>query len=273
VTLRLEGSVALITGAARGQGRAHAVRLAADGADVIAVDICADIPTVGYPLATPEDLTETARLVEAQGRRVVARQVDVRDRAALQAVVDEGVAALGPIRIVVANAGIAPLMGGADEDETFADVLDVNLTGAWNTVKAAAPSMVEAGRGGAIVLISSTQGLSGTGGNGTPGLTAYAASKHGLVGLMRSFANWLAPHSIRVNTVHPTGVATPMILNEPMQNYLSAAAGTSDRQGNLLPVPMVESEDISDAVAWLVSDEGRYVTGVTLPVDAGFGAK
>ena len=164
-------------------------------------------------------------------------------------------------------------MGGGDEDETFADVLDVNLTGAWNTVKAAAPSMVDAGQGGAIVLISSTQGLSGTGGNGTAGLTAYTASKHGLVGLMRSFANWLAPHSIRVNTVHPTGVATPMILNEPMQAYLSSTAWTSDRQGNLLPVPMVESEDISDAVAWLVSDGGRYVTGVTLPVDAGFAAK
>ena len=273
MTTPLEGRVALITGAARGQGRAHAVRLAADGADIVAVDICADIPTVGYPLATPEDLAETARLVEAQGRKVIARQVDVRDRRALQAVVDEAVAALGPIRIVVANAGIAPLMGGGDEDETFADVLDVNLTGAWNTVKAAAPSMVEAGNGGAIVLISSTQGLSGTGGNGTAGLTAYAASKHGLVGLMRSFANWLAPHSIRVNTVHPTGVATPMIQNEPMLAYLSAAAGTSDRQGNLLPVPMVESEDISDAVAWLASDGARYVTGVTLPVDAGFGAK
>jgi SDR family mycofactocin-dependent oxidoreductase len=273
VTTPLEGRVALITGAARGQGRAHAVRLAADGADIVAVDICADIPTVGYPLASPEDLAETARLVEAQGRKVIARQVDVRDRAALQAVVDEAVAALGPIRIVVANAGIAPLMGGGDEDSTFADVLDVNLTGAWNTVKAAAPSMVEAGLGGAIVLISSTQGLSGTGGNGTPGLTAYTASKHGLVGLMRSFANWLAPHSIRVNTVHPTGVATPMILNEPMQAYLTSTPATSDRQGNLLPVPMVESEDISDAVAWLVSDGGRYVTGVTLPVDAGFAAK
>jgi len=133
--------------------------------------------------------------------------------------------------------------------------------------------MVEAGRGGAIVLISSTQGLSGTGGNGTAGLTDYTASKHGLVGLMRSFANWLAPHSIRVNTVHPTGVATPMILNEPMQAYLTSTPATSDRQGNLLPVPMVESEDISDAVAWLVGDGGRYVTGVTLPVDASFGAK
>ena len=269
----LEGTVALVTGAARGQGRAHAVRLAADGADVIAVDICADLPTVAYPLATPEDLAETARLVEAEGRRVVARRVDVRDRPALQAAVDEGVAALGPVRTVVANAGIAPLMGGADEDETFADVLGVNLVGAWNTVKAAAPSMIAAGRGGAVVLISSTQGLKGTGGDGTAGITGYAASKHGMVGLMRSFAHWLAPHSIRVNTVHPTGVPTPMITNEVMQAHLRATPATSDRQGNLLPVPMVECRDVSDAVAWLASDAARYITGVTLPVDAGFAVR
>jgi len=192
VPLPLDGRVALVTGAARGQGRAHAVRLAADGADVIAVDICADIPTVGHPLGTPEDLADTAHLVEKQGGRVVAREVDVRDRGTLQAAVDQGVAMLSPVRIVVASAGLAPLMGGGDEDDTFADVLGVGLTGAWNTVKVATPSMVEAGLGGAIVLISSTQGLSGTDGNGTAGLTTYAASKHGLVGLMRSFANWLA---------------------------------------------------------------------------------
>lgn len=269
----LEGTVALVTGAARGQGRAHAVRLAAEGADVVAVDICADIPTVAYPLGTPEDLAETARLVEAEGRRVVVHAADVRDRARLQAVVDEAVATLGPVRTVVANAGIAPLMGGADEDETFADVLGVNLVGAWNTVKVAAPSMISAGRGGAIVLISSTQGLKGTGGDGTAGITGYAASKHGLVGLMRSFAHWLAPHSIRVNTVHPTGVPTPMITNDVMQAHLRATPATADRQGNLLPVPMVECQDICDAVVYLAADSGRHVTGVTLPVDAGFAAR
>lgn len=269
----LEGSVALVTGAARGQGRAHAVRLAAEGADVIAVDICAGIATVAYPLATDADLAETARLVEAEGRRVVARKVDVRDRAALQAAVDESVAALGAVRIVVANAGIAPIMGGFDEDQTFADVIGVNLVGAWNTVKAAAPSMIEAGRGGSVVLISSTQGLKGTGGDGTAGITGYAASKHGLVGLMRSFAHWLAPYSIRVNTVHSTGVPTPMITNDVMQAHLRSTPATSDRQGNLLPVPMVECQDISEAVVYLVSDSGRYLTGVTLPVDAGFHAK
>ncbi|MGK5115720.1 mycofactocin-coupled SDR family oxidoreductase [Geodermatophilus sp. CPCC 205506] len=269
----LEGTVALVTGAARGQGRSHAVRLAAEGADVVAVDICADIPTVAYPLATADDLAETARLVEAEGRRVLARVADVRDRAALDALVAEGVATLGPVRTVVANAGIAPLMGGAGDDETFADVLAVNLTGAWNTVKAAAPSMIDAGQGGAVVLVSSTQGLKGTGGDGSAGITAYAASKHGLVGLMRSFAHWLAPHSIRVNSVHPTGVPTPMITNDVMQALLRATPATADRQGNLLPVAMVECRDVSDAVAWLVSDAARYITGVTLPVDAGFAVR
>ncbi|SEO53702.1 mycofactocin-coupled SDR family oxidoreductase [Trujillonella endophytica] len=273
MTAGIEGTVALVTGAGRGQGRAHAVRLAEEGADVVAVDICAGIPTVAYPLATPEDLAETARLVQATGRRVLARRADVRDRAALDAVVAEAVATLGPIRSVVANAGIAPLMGGGDEGETFADVLAVNLTGAWNTVKAAAPSMIEAGRGGAVVLVSSTQGLKGTGGDGTAGITGYAASKHGLVGLMRSFAHWLAPHSIRVNTVHPTGVPTPMITNEVMQAHLRSAPATADRQGNLLPLPMVDVADVCAAVVYLLGDSGRALTGVTLPVDAGFAAR
>ena len=269
----LAGTVALVTGAARGQGRAHAVRLAEEGADVVAVDVCADIPTVAYPLATAEDLAETARLVEATGRRVLARRADVRDRAALDGVVAEATAILGPVRTVVANAGIAPLMGGADEGDTFADVLAVNLTGAWNTVKATAPSMIAAGRGGAVVLISSTQGLKGTGGDGTAGITGYAASKHGLVGLMRSFAHWLAPYSVRVNTVHPTGVATPMITNDVMQAHLRSTPATADRQGNLLPLAMVEVSDVCDAVVYLAADSGRALTGVTLPVDAGFAAR
>lgn len=269
----LAGRVAFVTGAARGQGRAHAIRLAAAGADVVALDICADLPSVGYPLATRDDLEETARQVTERGGRIVAGVADVRDRAAVAKVLDDGLAAFGRLDAVIANAGIAPLMGGLDDDITFADVLDVNLIGAWNTVKAAAPALIEGGRGGSVVLVSSTQGLSGVGGNGTAGLTAYCASKHGLVGLMRSFAHWLAPHSIRVNSVHPTGVATPMIQNEPMQAYLAASAGTGDRQANLLPVPMLAAQDVSEAVAWLVGDASRFVTGVTLPVDAGFAAK
>jgi SDR family mycofactocin-dependent oxidoreductase len=269
----LDGTVAFITGAARGQGRSHAVTLAERGADIIAVDICHDIPSVGYPLATAEDLAETVRDVESLGRRIIAEQADVRDRGGMQKIIDRGVAELGPVRTIVANAGVAPLMGGLDDDTTMADVLAVNLVGAWNTVKVAVPSMIDAGRGGSVVLISSTQGLAGTGGDGTAGLTGYTMSKHGLVGLMRSFANWLAPHSIRVNSVHPTGVPTPMIMNDQMQAHLQSFAATGDRQSNLLPVPMVESIDISRAVAWLASDDARYITGVALPVDAGFAAK
>ncbi|MDR5700465.1 mycofactocin-coupled SDR family oxidoreductase [Agromyces aerolatus] len=264
----LEGKVAFITGAARGQGRSHAIRLAEEGADIIAVDLCAQIESVKYPMSTPDDLAETARAVEALDRRIVAREADVRDRDALQAAFDAGVAELGQVDIVLGNAGIAPMSLTPTPDE-WQDVIDVNLTGVYHTVEVAKPSLIEGGRGGAIVLTSSTAGLAGIGGD-TPGGLGYTAAKHGVVGLMRSYANQLAEHSIRVNTVHPTGVDTPMVVNDVMQEFLQADPAMSNAMANALPVPMLEPVDISNAIVWLVSDAARYVTGVTLPVDAGF---
>ncbi|GAB5900436.1 mycofactocin-coupled SDR family oxidoreductase [Mycolicibacterium mageritense] len=265
----LAGKVAFITGAARGQGRAEAVRLAADGADIIAVDLCEQIASVPYPMATPDDLAATVKLVEDTGARIVAQQADVRDEAALGTALNAGVAELGRLDIVVANAGIAPMLSGADG---WRDVVDVNLTGVHHTVEVAIPTMVEQGEGGSIVLISSAAGLIGIGG-GDRGSLGYTAAKHGVVGLMRAYANHLAPHSIRVNSIHPTGVDTPMINNEFIRGWLERVAEESDApvdMGNALPVQVLQVEDIANAVAWLVSDQARYVTGVTLPVDAGF---
>ena len=266
---KLDGKVAFITGAARGQGRSHAIRLAQDGADVIAVDICAQIGSVAYPMSTPEDLAETVKEVEALDRRIVARQADVRDEADLRAAFEAGVAELGPVDIVLANAGIAPMSLGEEPRAAWQDVIDVNLTGVFNTVEIAIPSMIERGAGGAIVLTSSTAGINGIGGSSRGGL-GYTASKHGVVGLMRSYANALAPHRIRVNSVHPTGVNTPMVVNDVMQEILNADPQMSSSIANALPVDMVEPVDVSNAILWLVSDDARYVTGVTLPVDAGF---
>jgi SDR family mycofactocin-dependent oxidoreductase len=265
----LDGKVAFITGAARGQGRSHAVLLASAGADIIAVDICEQIPTVPYPLAGVDDLAETVSMVEQLGRRIVSHQADVRDLASLSEAFQDGVDKLGGVDIVLANAGIAP-MGGSEPDrsQVWRDVLDVNLTGAWNTIEAAAPTLIQGGRGGAIVLTSSTAGLKGLSG-GWAGGTAYAATKHALVGVMRSLARDLAPHSIRVNTVHPTGVRTPMIINEATQVFFAANEAAGLPLGNALPVAMVEPIDVSNAILWLVSDAARYVTGIALPVDAG----
>jgi SDR family mycofactocin-dependent oxidoreductase len=265
---RLEGKVAFITGAARGQGRSHAIRLAQEGADIIAVDICRQIASVPYPMATPDDLAETVRSVEALDRRIFAREADVRDRGGLKAAFEAGVAELGPVEIVLANAGIAPMVE-TDQADAWQDVIDVNLTGVFNTVETAIPAMIERGAGGAIVLTSSTAGLTGIGG-AAPGGLGYTAAKHGLVGLMRSYANNLAPHRIRVNTVHPTGVNTPMVVNDIMQAFLQADPSIGQAMANALPVDMVEPVDISNAILWLVSDEARYVTGITVPVDAGF---
>ncbi|HEY1972004.1 MAG TPA: mycofactocin-coupled SDR family oxidoreductase [Pseudonocardia sp.] len=272
---KLEGKVAFITGAARGQGRSHAVRLAREGADIIAVDLCRQIDSVAYPLASPADLAETVAQVEALDRRIVSAQADVREIGALREAVAEGVGQLGGVDIVLANAGILGVStdAGADQDRLFRDVVDVNLTGVWNTVSAAAPIMIEQGRGGAIVLTSSTQGLTGRGGDGGGALSGYAAAKHGVVGLMRSFSHWLAPHNIRVNTVHPTGVNTDMIVNEVIPKVFEAQPEMAQALSNLMPVEMIEAIDISNAIAWLVSDEARYVTGITLPVDAGFTVK
>lgn len=265
---KLDGKVAFITGAARGQGRSHAIRLAGEGADIIAVDVCAQIDSVPYPMATPDDLADTVKQVEALGRRIVARAADVRDAEALRNALTAGVAELGQVEIVLANAGIAP-MSLHPRPQEWQDVIDVNLTGVYNTVEAARPGMVERGAGGAIVLTSSTAGINGIGGD-APGGLGYTAAKHGIVGLMRSYANYLAPHRIRVNSVHPTGVRTPMVVNESMEKFLAADPAMGNAMANALPVDMVEPLDISNAIAWLVSDDARYVTGVTLPVDAGF---
>jgi SDR family mycofactocin-dependent oxidoreductase len=269
---RLEGRVVLITGAARGQGRAHAVRLAAEGADIIALDICRDIGSMDYPNATPEDLDETAKLVEKEGRRIIARQGDVRDADAVERVVEEGVAEFGRLDIVIANAGIVRLTDGGDSRQTFRDIIDVNLIGAWNTVRAAIPALIDGGRGGSIVLTSSTAGLKGTGTDRAGG-QAYTASKRGLVGLMQVWANDLAQHSIRVNTIHPTGVATGMVMNDAMAAMFEANDPSIASMQNALPIPILQPEDIAGAVAWLVSDEAKFITGVAWPLDAGFAVR
>lgn len=265
----LKGKVAFITGAARGQGRAHAVRLAADGADIIAVDLCGQIASVPYALASPEDLAATVKLVEDIGSRIVAARADVRDRESLSAALQAGLDAFGRLDIVVANAGIAPMQSG---DDGWHDVIDVNLTGVYHTIKVALPTMVKQGTGGSIVLISSSAGLAGVG-SPDAGSVGYAAAKHGVVGLMRIYANLLAGQMIRVNSIHPSGVETPMINNEFTREWLAkmaAATDTPGAMGNALPVEVLEPEDVANAVAWLVSDQARYITGVTLPVDAGF---
>ena len=265
---RVQGKVAFITGAARGQGRSHAIRLAEEGADIIAVDVCASIESVPYPLATPDDLAETVRAVESLDRRIVSTAVDVRDADGLRSALEKGVAELGRLDIVIANAGVAA-MSVRPSPNAWRDVIDINLTGVFNTVEAASPTLVEQGTGGAIVLTSSTAGIMGIGGAGGGGL-GYTASKHGVVGLMRSYANLLAAHSIRVNSVHPTGVNTMMINNEAMREFFSRDAAFAIQNPNALPVPMIEPVDVSNAILWLVSDEARYITGVALPVDAGY---
>jgi SDR family mycofactocin-dependent oxidoreductase len=270
---RVAGKVALVTGAARGLGRDHAVRLAEEGADIIAVDLCAQVGSVPYPMATPEDLAETVKEVEALGRRVVAAQADVRAYPALKAAIDDAVARLGRLDIVSANAGIISYGAAAELDEAaWQDVIDTNLTGVWHTAKAAIPHLVADGNGGSIVLTSSNAGL-----KGIPNLAHYAAAKHGVVGLMRTMALELAPHWIRVNSVHPTAVSTRMVHNEAnMRSFLPGAANPTAEEYaaamtslNVLPVPWLEPRDVSNAVLFLASDEARYITGVALPVDAG----
>jgi (+)-trans-carveol dehydrogenase len=272
---KLEGKVAFITGAARGQGRIHAVRLAQEGADIIAVDLMGPVETVGYPLATQQDMDETVRLVEALDRRIIASKADVRDSAALKAAVDDGVAQLGRLDIVLANAGIASF-APVDEmtDQMWDDMIDINLTGVFKTVRAAVPHLKADGRGGAIVLTSSTAGI-----KGLANLAHYVAAKHGVVGLVKTLANELAPYMIRVNSVHPTSVDTMMIHNEQTYAAFRPDKAPSDvtrddvgeafQSLNALPIQWVEPVDISNAILWLVSDDARYVTGVQLPVDAG----
>jgi SDR family mycofactocin-dependent oxidoreductase len=269
---RLDGRVAFVTGAARGQGRAHAVRLASEGADIIALDICHDIDSMDYPNATAGELDETVKLVEKEGRRIIARQADVRDADAVEQLVKEAVAELGRLDIVIANAGIVRLSGGGNPREIFRDIIDVNLIGTWNTVQAAIPTLIEGGRGGSIVITSSSAGLKGTGTDRAGG-QAYTASKRGLVGLMQVWANELAQYSIRVNTIHPTGVATGMVMNETMAALFAANDPGVATMQNALPIQILQPEDIAGAVAWLVSDEAKFITGIAWPLDAGFSVR
>ncbi|GAA3757416.1 mycofactocin-coupled SDR family oxidoreductase [Microbacterium kribbense] len=280
MTGRVEGKVAFITGIARGQGRSHAVRLAQEGADIIGIDLCETVPSIAryYDGATAEDMAETVRQVEALDRRIIATKADVRDYDALKAAVDDGVAQLGHVDIVSANAGVFAF-GDKTQDVTdsdWQDVIDINQTGVWHTAKAVIPHLIDQGTGGSIILTSSTAGL-----KGTPNVAAYTAAKHAVVGIMRTLAVELAPYSVRVNTVHPTGVATPMILNEAAWRlFLPDEAHPTQEQAakvfqttNALPVPWVEAIDISNAVLFLASDEARYVTGTELKVDAGYTVK
>src|ERR1700738_807584 len=274
MTGRVEGKVAFITGAARGQGRAHAGRLAQEGADIIAVDICKQIETVSIPLSTPEDLAETADLVKGHNRRIVTAEVDVRDYDALKAAVDSGVEQLGRLDIIVANAGIGN--GGQTLDKTsevdWTAMIDINLGGVWKTVKAGVPHILEGGRGGSIILTSSVGGL-----KAYPHTGHYVAAKHGVVGLMRTFAVELGAQNIRVNSVHPTNVNTPLFMNDGTMRLFRPDLenpGPDDSKflGQLshpLPIGWVEPDDISNAVLFLASDEARYITGVTLPIDGG----
>lgn len=273
----LAGHVAFITGAGRGQGRNHAVRLAQQGANIIAVDVCADLPTVEYPMASHEDLEETERLVREAGGEIVTGAADVRDPAALVAVLDEGVKAFGRLDAVSANAGIfsaAPLLELSDA--TWEETIGVCLTGVWNTCKAAIPHILAGNRGGSIVLTSSTAGL--VGGYNMP---HYIAAKHGVVGLMRALALELAPHMIRVNTVHPTQTDTMAMHNDACYKLFCPDIEHPTREDvsprsialNALPIDWNSVDDISNAVLFLMSDAARHVTGVALPVDAGAAIK
>jgi NAD(P)-dependent dehydrogenase (short-subunit alcohol dehydrogenase family) len=252
--------------------------MAKRGVDIIAVDICADIATVPYGLATPEDLDQTVKEVESVGGRIHGAVADVRDRAALQVAVDDGVDRFGRLDIVVANAGIFAV--GATErsgwEREFRDIIEVNLFGVWNAVIAAEGYIRAGGNGGAIILISSTAGFKGIGGNSGGG-EGYVASTHGVVGLMRNLATRLAPENIRVNTIHPTGVATAMVMNPAVEKYLadvsSGEGDVPDAMRNLLDVTVVDPIDISNAVLYLADETGRYITGTTLAVDAGFLAR
>ena len=275
---RLAGKVAFISGAARGQGRAHAIRMAEEGADIIGFDAAGPLPSQGAPAASPEDLAETARQVEERDRRVIARQADASDLGAVTAVLDEGIAEFGRLDIVVANAGVqgnpAPIVQTSAVE--WGAVIASNLTGVFNTARAAAPHIIAGGRGGSIILTSSSIAL-----RAQPGLGPYGSSKTGIIGLMRALALELGEHSIRVNSIHPTTVRTPMLINDinfrlfrpDLEQPTLEDVEPVYRTLNVLPVPWVEPEDIANAAVFLASDEGRYITGVALPVDAGYTLK
>lgn len=264
----LENKVAFITGAAHGQGKAHAIRLAEEGADIIGIDICAQMSAVGYAMGTEEELEQTVKEVEALGRKMVARQADVRDYEGLQAAYDAGVAELGPVTIVVANAGIGPGGTRVSEQTQWDEVIAVNLTGVWNTGRVTIEPMIANGQGGAIVLTSSTGGLKAPPAH-HGGMLGYTSAKHGVIGLMRAWANYCAPHFIRVNSVAPTTVRTPMAGGGDIQQILQHAPQLAGSLTNAIPVDAVDAIDVANCVAFLVSDAARYITGTVVPVDAG----
>ncbi|QSR28802.1 SDR family mycofactocin-dependent oxidoreductase [Nocardioides aromaticivorans] len=278
VSGKLAARVVFITGAARGQGRSHAIGAAREGADVILTDVVAPLDGVDYELPTRDDLDQVVKEVEALGQRAIAFEADVRDLDALQAGLDAAVAELGRLDVVVANAGILGAMGKTWEvsKADWDRLIDVNLTGVWHTVKVAVPHMISAGNGGSVVLISSIAGKLGI-----PNVAAYVSAKHALVGLAGSLANEGAEFGIRANTVHPTNVDTPMINNPEaarlfrpdLEHPTFDDAAEPLGRINLLPVPWVQAQDITDAVLWLASDESKYVTGASIPVDAGMLSK
>jgi SDR family mycofactocin-dependent oxidoreductase len=278
---RLDDKVAFITGAARGQGRSHAVRLAREGAQIIAVDSCGGgeaYPWMTYPMATDEDLAETVRLVEGTGQKIIATKADVRDLAGLQAAVAEGVEAFGHLDVVSANAGISPFGPETwlNDEKQWDDVYQVNLLGVRNTCKAVVPAMIEAQRGGSITITSSGAGL-----KGAYGLADYCSTKWGVIGLARSLANEVAPHSIRVNIIAPGTCDTDMVQNDGLRRLFRPDLANPTKedvapvftQMSMLPIPWVDPVDISNALLFLASDEARYITGVVLPVDGGISAK
>jgi SDR family mycofactocin-dependent oxidoreductase len=272
-----DGKVAFITGAARGQGRSHAVRLAEEGADIIAFDLCEQLDSVAYPMATREDLDETVNLVEKTGRRIVAEQGDVRDFERLKAAVANGVAELGRLDFVLANAGIFPAAGEQRLDmAAFVDAVDVMLKGVYFTIEAALPAMLRHGDGGAIVITSSAAGFKSVSTSYdmmSHGAAGYTAAKHGAIGVMRHYATSLAEKNIRVNSVHPGGVATPMIINEAMGLLVADQPEFGEAQRPKLSMPLMEPEVVTDLVVYLCGTSGRYLTGAALPLDGGLTLK
>jgi (+)-trans-carveol dehydrogenase len=275
---RLDGKVVFITGAARGQGRSHAVRMAEEGADIIALDLCAQAETIGYPMSTPEDLAETVEQVEALDRRIVAQIGDVRDQEGLERVVREGVAELGRLDGLILNAGVSVNAHSAWDftESAWDESIEINLTGVWKSAKAAIPSMIEAGNGGSIVITSSYAGI-----NGYANVAPYVAAKHGVIGLMRTLANELGPHRIRANAICPGNVNTDMIHNEVLYKLFRPDLENPRYEDlvdilesyTLLPVALIEPRDISNLMLFLLSDEARHLTGVEIPLDAGQNAK